>query len=116
CGLVLGSLGVRVLLDLTTAGLPRIQEMTRLPALDPWVAGFTIVLSAVTGVLFGLFPAMHLSRTELATSLKESSGRMGGSLSQNRTRNVLVGTEVALAVVLLCGAVLLMRSFVALHN
>ena len=115
-GVVLGSWGLRALLAFAPGDLPRIQEMASIPALDPWVAGFTILLAVVTGVLFGLFPAMWFSRTELASSLKESSGRACTGLEHNRTRSVLVAAEVAIAVVLLCGAVLLIRSFAAMHN
>lgn len=114
-GLLLGSWGVRVLLFLAPGDLPRVQEMASIPALDPRVAGFTVLLAAITGVVFGLFPAMQVSRTELASALKESSGRMGTGLKHNRTRSFLVGAEVAIAVVLLCGATLLIRSFVAMH-
>jgi predicted permease len=90
--------------------------MAAIPALDPQVAGFTFLLTAVTGVLFGLVPAFHLSRTELTFALNESGGRQGAGLKQGRTRNLLVAAEVAIAVVLLCGAVLLIRSFAAMHS
>ena len=56
---------------------------------------------------------MQVSRAELAV-LKESGGRMGTGLKHNRTRSILVGAEVAIAVVLLCGAALLIRSFAAM--
>jgi predicted permease len=115
-GLGLGSWGVRALLALAPGGLPRIQEMARMPALDAWVAGFSVALSVVTGILFGLLPAFQLSRVDLASSLKESSGRSGGGLKQGQTRTALVAAEMAIAVVLLCGAMLLIRSFVALHS
>lgn len=115
-GLVLGSWGVRVLLSLTPGNLPRIQEMAAIPALDPPVAAFCCLLSLITGVLFGLVPAFQLSRTDLTYSLAGSSARTGPSRKQNRTRSGLVVAEVAIAVVLLCGAVLLMRSFAAMHN
>jgi predicted permease len=114
-GLMLGSWGVRALLRLTPGDLPRVQEMASIPALDPRVAGFTVLLAAITGVVFGLFPAMQVSRAELASALKESGGRMGTGLWHNRTRSILVGAEVAIAVVLLCGAALLIRSFAAMH-
>jgi putative ABC transport system permease protein len=114
-GLVLGSWGVRALLHLTPGDLPRVQEMASIPALDPRVASFTVLLAALAGVVFGLFPAMQVSRAELALALKESSGRMGTGLKHNRTRGILVGAEVAIAVVLLCGAVLLIRSYAAMH-
>jgi cell division protein FtsX len=114
-GLVLGSWGVRVLLSLTPGDLPRLQEMATIPALDLRVAAFTTLVAAITGLLFGLFPAMQVSRAEPSSALKESSGRAGTGLKQNRTRSLLVGAEVAVAVVLLCGAVLLIRSFAAMH-
>jgi len=115
-GLGLGSWGVGTLLALTPGDLPRVQEMASFPALDPWVAGFSVLLAAITGVIFGLFPALQLSRIDLASSLKESGGRAGTGLKHNRTLNVLVAAEMAIAVVLLCGAVLLIRSFAALHR
>jgi predicted permease len=70
----------------------------------------------MTAVLFGLFPALQLSRTDLVSSLKESSGYAGAGVRHNRIRNALVAAEVGIAVVLLCGAILLIRSFAALHR
>jgi hypothetical protein len=95
---------------------PTAQEMASILALDPRVMGLTLVLSIVTGVLFGLFPALGLSRIDLVTSLKESAGRAGTGFKHNRTLSVLVAAEVAIAVVPLCGAVLLIGSFAALHT
>ena len=114
-GLMLGSWGVRALLHLMPGDLPRVQEMASIPALDPRVAGFTVLLAVITGMVFGLFPAMQVSRADLASVLKESGGRMGTGWKQNRTRSILVGAELAIAVVLLCGAALLIRSFAAMH-
>jgi predicted permease len=68
----------------------------------------------VTGVLFGLFPAFQSTRTDLTTTLKESSGRSGTGFRQNKARSILVVSEVALALVLLIGAALLVRTAVAL--
>jgi putative ABC transport system permease protein len=115
-GLMLGSWGVRALLALAPGDLPRIQEMAASPALNPEVAGFTLLLAIATGVLFGLIPAIQLSRTDLTVAIKDSSARAGGGHKQGRTRGTLVATEVAIAVVLLCGAVLLIRSFAAMHS
>jgi predicted permease len=118
-GLVLGSWGARALLLVLPVDLPafqRIQEVGRVPALDSRVAGFTILVSIMTAVLFGLFPALQLSRTDLVSSLKESSGYAGAGVRHHRIRNALVAAEVGVAVVLLCGAVLLIRSFAALHS
>ena len=114
-GLMLGSWGVRALLRLMPGDLPRVQEMASVPALDPLVAAFTVLLALVTGVAFGLFPALHVSRADLASMLKESGGPSGTGWKQARTRRILVGGEVAIAVVLLCGAALLIRSFAAMH-
>jgi predicted permease len=115
-GLGFGSWGVRALLAISPAGLPRIQEMARVPALEPRVAAFCLLISLLTGVLFGLLPAFQVSRVDLVPSLKESSGRAGAGLKHTRTRTALVAAETAIAVVLMCGALLLMRSFLALHR
>ena len=114
-GLMLGSWGVRGLLALAPGDLPRVQEIGSIPALEPGVAGFTVLLAIVTGMMFGLVPALQVSSTDLASALKESGGRMGTGLRHRRTRSALVGAEVAIAVVLLCGATLLIRSFAAMH-
>jgi putative ABC transport system permease protein len=115
-GLGLGSWGVPALVAFAPSGLPRIQEMARVPALDAWVAAFSVVLSVVTGVLFGLLPAFHVSRVDFVSSLRESSGGTHAGPKHGQTRAALVATEMAIAVVLLCGAALLIRSFVALHS
>jgi len=112
-GLALGSWGVRALLALAPGDLPRAQEMTAIPALNPWVASFSVLLSAIAAVLFGVFPSIHASRTDLTSVLKQSSVGKG---DHDRARKFLVSAEVAIAVVLVSGAVLLMRSFAALHN
>ncbi len=115
-GLALGSWVVRALVSLTPGDLPRIKEMASAPALDPRVAGFAVLLSLGTAIVFGLFPALQLSRTKLAASLNESGGRPGASRQQNRARNALVASEMAVATLLLCGALLLIRSFAAMHQ
>ena len=115
-GLLLGPWGVRALVVFAPGGLPRIQEMARVPALDARVVAFSVTLSLLTAVLFGLLPAFQLSRVDLVSSFKEAGGRTGTGLKQGQTRNVLVAAEMAIAVVLLCGAILLMRSFLAMHS
>ena len=69
----------------------------------------------MTGLVFGLFPALEASRADLNLTLKESSGRSGSGFRQNKARSILVVAEVALALVLLVGASLLIRSFMALR-
>ncbi len=115
-GLAIGSWGVRALLLLAPGDLPRVEEMASIAALDPWVAGFTLLLAAITTVLSGLFPAIQFARGDLALSMKESSGQAGAAREHHRTRRILASTEVAIAVALLCGAVLLIRSFAAMHG
>ena len=114
-GLVLGFLGVRWLLAISPAGLPRIGEDGAAIGVDWRVLGFTLAVSCATGILFGLFPAFSVSRTDLNSTLKESSNRAGTGFRQGKTRSLLVITEVALALVLLVGAALLIRTFVALR-
>ena len=113
-GLVLGVVGIRALLAINTAGLPRVGENGMGVTLDWRVLVFTLAVSIATGVLFGLVPALHASRGDLNTALKESSGRSGTGFRQNRTRSILVVTEVALALILLIGSALLIRTAVAL--
>ena len=67
-----------------------------------------------TGLLFGLIPALQTSRPDLSATLKESGGRVGTGFRHNKARTLLVVSEVALAVVLLVGAALLIRTSIAL--
>jgi predicted permease len=113
-GLILGILGIRALLSINTAGLPRIGEEGALVNVDWRVLAFTALVSLGTGMLFGLIPAFQSSRTDLTTTLKESSGRSGTGFRQNKARSLLVVSEVALALVLLIGSALLIRTAVAL--
>ena len=115
-GLALGSWGVRALLALTPGDLPRVEEMGVIPGLNPWVAGFAVLLSLVTAIVFGLYPSLQVARTDLTSMLKESDGRSGAGQKHHRARSILVVAEVAISAILLCGAVLLMRSFSALHT
>ena len=114
-GLGVGLAGIRGLLAINTAGLPRVGESGAVVTLDWRVMVFTIVVAVTTGVLFGLVPALQATRIDLATTLKGSSGRSGTGARQ-RTRSVLVVTEVALAVILLVGSALLIRTALALRS
>lgn len=113
-GLALGMAGIRALLSVSTAGLPRLGENGVLVGADWRVLLFGLTVSLGTGVLFGLLPALQVSRPDLSGTLKEGGGRTGSGFRQNRTRAVLVVSEVALALVLLVGAALLMRTSLAL--
>jgi predicted permease len=113
-GLALGFAGIRALLSVNTAGLPRVGTAGVEVGVDWRVAAFTIGVSIVTGIAFGLIPALQASRVDLTTSLKESSGRTGTGFRQTWTRSILVVTEVALAIVLLVGSALLIKSAAAL--
>jgi putative ABC transport system permease protein len=84
--------------------------------LDWTVLWFTLLLSLLTGILFGLVPALHGSRADLNSVIKESGARSGSSVRKNMARSLLVVSEVALAMVLLVGAGLLIRTFAALHH
>ena len=113
-GAVLGVVGIRALLSVNTANLPRVGLDGSLVVVDWRVLAFTVLAAAVTGVLFGLIPALQTSRPDLAATLKESGGRTGTGLRHNKARTILVVSEVALAVVLLVGSALLIRTSSAL--
>jgi predicted permease len=118
-GFGIGAWGVRALLALAPGGLPRIGEgansAAAVPALDWRVLGFTLAVALATGILFGLFPAVHVSRLDVNSALKDTSGRAGTGRHQNRSRGVLVVSEIALAVILLVGAALMIRTFASLR-
>ncbi len=115
-GLALGFLGLRALLAVSPAGLPRVGEHGVAVTIDWRVLGFTLGVSVLTGILFGLFPAISASRPDLNTTLKESSNRSGTGFRQGKARSLLVISEVSLALVLLAGAALLIRTYLALRN
>jgi predicted permease len=113
-GLLIGVYGMRALLVVNTAGLPRLGDDGAIVTADWRVLLFTVALTIATGILFGLFPALQASRADLGGVLKEGGGRAGSSLRQQRARAVLVVVEIALALILVIGSALLMRTAVAL--
>jgi putative ABC transport system permease protein len=115
-GLLLGVAGIRALLAINTAGLPRVGEDGSLVTVDWRVLGFTLAVSLFTGVLFGLIPALQASRGDLTASLKEGGSRSGMGLRSNKARSLLVVTEVALALILLIASALLIRTAVTLNR
>jgi predicted permease len=110
CGLLLATWGTRVALALLPAALPRAQEI----GLDHRVLLFTLAISVVAGLLFGLVPALRISRLDLHTTLKEGGRSVSGA--HHRAQNAFVIVEMALALVLLTGAGLMIRSLVQLWN
>ena len=115
-GLALGYVGVRALLAVSPADLPRVGEHGAAVGIDWRVLVFTLGVSLLTGVLFGLFPAIGASRPDLNTTLKEGSNRSGTGFRQGKARALLVISEVSLALVLLMGAALLIRTYIALRD
>jgi predicted permease len=118
-GFAIGAWGVRMLLMMAPGDIPRLTDTdglnASLPLLDWKVAGFTLGVAALTSVLFGLFPALDVSNPDLASTLKEA-GRSGGGMLRKRARSFLVITEVALALVLVIGSALLIRTFAGLRS
>lgn len=111
-GLILAAVSVDLLPKLAPAGLPRLSDI----AMDRRVLAYAAGASIFTSLLFGLVPALHASRREWGSDLKEggrtgAAGRRGG-----RVRSALAVGELATALLLLVGAGLLVRSFIALDN
>ena len=106
-GTGLGVLGMRALLSISPAGLPRIGEDGSAISMDWRVLGFILAIALLTGILFGLFPAFSASRSDLNSTLKESGNRSGSGFREGKARSLLVVSEISLALVLLIGAALL---------
>ena len=106
-GAAVGYGGVRALLAANSDSIPRALEVS----LDWKVLVFTLLVSVVTGLVFGTAPLLHLSEQTVSTTLKEGGQRATAGSARARVRSGLVMAEVALAVVLVVGAGLLMRSF-----
>src|SRR5260370_8176611 len=92
--------------------VPRVNEI----GIDPWVLGFALVVSLVTGLAFGLLPALRAAAPGVEESLRDEGGATTGSRRRHRTQSGLVVAEIALALVLLVGSGLLIRSFVRLTS
>lgn len=114
-GMIVGVAGVRALIAASPAGLPRIGENSSALGVDWRVLAFTLVVSLATGILFGIFPALVASRTDLNAVLKAGGSRSDTGFRQGRTRSALVISEIAIALVLLIGSALLIRTFMALR-
>jgi putative ABC transport system permease protein len=115
-GLALGQMCLRGLIASNPGVVPGTGAWGNAVSLDWRVLGFTIATSLCTGILFGLAPALRASRSDLATMMKQSSSRVSTNTSAARTRPVLVIVQVALAVLLVIGAGLMIRTFAALRQ
>ena len=116
CGGLLGFFlalwGVPILMRLSSDSIPRVEEI----GVSYHVLGFTVLISLVTGILFGILPAWHSSSKKMTDVLREGRrGSTGGQL-QRGVLNLLVILEVALALVLLVGAGLMIRSFISIRQ
>jgi putative ABC transport system permease protein len=110
-GLLLAVWGLDALIALSPADVPLNQT-----SIDVRVLGFTLVVSLLTGLIFGLVPALQASKPDLNDALKEGGRGAGGGVRAIRIRNLLVVSEIALSLVLLVGAGLLIRSFIRLQQ
>jgi putative ABC transport system permease protein len=115
-GLMLGFAGVRFLLSINPGDIPRIGEDGSGVTLDLNILLFTLGISLLTGILFGLIPAIGAARSNLASSLNESGSRSGMGVRSGKLRSILVIAEMALTVVLVIGAGLLIRTFLKLQS
>jgi putative ABC transport system permease protein len=111
-GLLLAVLGTKLLLSLQPAGIPRLDVVR----VDGAVIAFTAAVALLTGIIFGMIPAFQATRGDLVSSLKEGGKGALASRRAGRMRESLVVAEIALAVMLLAGAGLLMRSFARLQS
>jgi len=114
-GLVLGATGVRLLLAMAPTYIPHVGENGTAVVPDMHVLMFTLGVSVLTGILFGLAPAISASRPNLVAALNESSSRSGVGFRNGKLRSALVISEMALALILVIGAALLIRTFMKLQ-
>jgi putative ABC transport system permease protein len=110
-GLLLAKAGIDLLLIIAPANLPRVDSV----AIDPLVLGFTFAVALISALVFGVVPALRASRPNLAQTLR-AGGRSAAMTSGRRLRQGVVIAEVALSFVLLVGAGLMLRSFIALSH
>ena len=110
-GLLVAGIGLRLLITLGPNTLPRLNEI----GIDFRVLAFTFLVSLLSGILFGLAPALRSSKVDLNRDLKEG-GRTSVGVAHHRMRNLFVVVELALSLVLLIGAGLLVRTYKQIQN
>jgi len=111
-GVLIAYLGVAVFARTSPGNIPRLYDVS----VDPRVLAFAFAVSLVTGVLFGILPALQAARTDVNEMLKDGAGSVTAGRRGRRTRGALVVAEIALALVLLTGAGLLFRSLLAMTS
>ncbi|HVG28765.1 MAG TPA: ABC transporter permease [Pyrinomonadaceae bacterium] len=111
-GLALAHAGLRLLVAASAEVVPRVEGVR----LDAAVFGFALVLSALAGLLFGLAPALAASKVDLNSALKEGARGAGAGLRHRRLRDLLVVSEIALALTLLVASGLLIKSYLRLRE
>jgi putative ABC transport system permease protein len=111
-GLLVANAGLGSLLTMAPSNLPRLSDVR----LDGWVFAFTLLISILTGVVFGIAPALYATKTNLSETLKEGEGRASAGAGRARLRQGLVIGELALSLVLLTGAGLMIATFKRLMN
>jgi putative ABC transport system permease protein len=111
-GTLLAAWGVRALSAIVPANFPRRDEIS----IDAWVLGFTLLISILTGVIFGLAPALNSSRIDLTEALKAGGRNATAGAQGHRLRSLLVIVEMGLALILLVGASLMIQSFLHLQQ
>jgi len=111
-GVLIAVWGLAAITKFLPADFPRLNEIH----LDLRILGFTFAASVLTGILFGLVPALQISRPDVQETIRETGRGTSGSRRQSRFRQALIAAEVALCVVLLAGAGLLFRSFLRLQS
>jgi predicted permease len=111
-GIVLADQGLRLLASMGPTSLPRLSEIT----LDARAIVFTLALSVLSGLLFGLIPAVKYAGSGFSLGLRSSGRTSSGSRERHRATNLLVVAQVAMALVLLMSAGLMIRTFQALRN
>jgi putative ABC transport system permease protein len=111
-GILLALSGIELFLRMRPDNIPRSDDL----ALNGWSLIFTLGVSILTGIVFGLAPIYHSSKLNFSEALKQGAKSVAGSVSRRRVRSLLVVSEVALALILLTGAGLLINSFTRLLN
>jgi predicted permease len=106
-GVLTAAAALHFLLRYVPARIPRLSEVH----IDPTVLGFALLITLVTGVLFGLAPALQAARGDMTGAIREGGRGSGYSVRTSRLRGLLIGAEIAVSVMLMVGAGLLLRTF-----